>query len=67
VFEIRGVADALKQVGSGKVHMKVKADLKEFEVLLRVDTPQEVLYYEHGGILPYVLRQLLGAVQSSTT
>jgi aconitate hydratase len=60
VFEIRGVADALKQVGTGKVHMKVKADLKEFEVLLRVDTPQEVLYYEHGGILPYVLRQLLG-------
>ena len=32
---------------------------KEFEVLLRVDTPQEVLYYEHGGILPYVLRQLV--------
>jgi aconitate hydratase len=63
VFEIRGVADALKQVGSGKVHMKVKADLKEFDVLLRVDTPQEVLYYEHGGILPYVLRQLVGAVE----
>ena len=39
---------------------QVKADLKEFEVLLRVDTPQEVLYYEHGGILPYVLRQLVG-------
>jgi aconitate hydratase len=64
VFEIRGVADALKQVGSGKVHMQVKADLKEFEVLLRVDTPQEVLYYEHGGILPYVLRQLLGAIET---
>jgi aconitate hydratase len=61
VFEIREVADALKKVGSGKVHMMVKADLKEFEVLLRVDTPQEVLYYEHGGILPYVLRQLVGA------
>ena len=61
VFEIAGIADALKKVGSGKVHLKVKADLKEFEVLLRVDTPQEVLYYEHGGILPYVLRQLVGA------
>jgi aconitate hydratase len=65
VFEITGVADALKRVGSGKVHMKVKADLKEFEVLLRVDTPQEVLYYEHGGILPYVLRQLLGAGEAA--
>jgi aconitate hydratase len=61
VFDIRGVADALKKVGTGKVHLKVKADLNEFEVLLRVDTPQEVLYYEHGGILPYVLRQLVGA------
>jgi aconitate hydratase len=59
VFEIPHVAEALKKVGSGKVHLKVKADLKEFEVLLRVDSPQEVLYYEHGGILPYVLRQLL--------
>jgi aconitate hydratase len=66
VFEIRGVADALKQVGTGKVHMKVKADLKEFEVVLRVDTPQEVLYYEHGGILPYVLRQLLGVEQAKS-
>jgi len=63
VFEILGVAEALKKVGSGKVYMKVKADLTEFEVLLRVDTPQEVLYYEHGGILPYVLRQLLGPVE----
>ncbi|HEX3150598.1 MAG TPA: aconitate hydratase AcnA [Gemmataceae bacterium] len=60
VFEIANVAEALKKVGSGKVHMKVKADLKEFEVQLRVDTPQEVLYYEHGGILQYVLRQLVG-------
>jgi aconitate hydratase len=28
-------------------------------VTLRVDTPIEVDYYQHGGILPYVLRQLL--------
>ena len=64
MFDIRGVVDALKKVGSGKVHLTVKADLKEFEVLLRVDTPQEVLYYEHGGILPYVLRQLVGSGQA---
>jgi aconitate hydratase len=30
-----------------------------FEVLSRIDTPVEVRYYEHGGILPYVLRQLV--------
>jgi len=30
-------------------------------VLLRIDTPIEVDYYKHGGILPYVLRSLLAA------
>jgi aconitate hydratase len=31
---------------------------KTFEARIRIDTPQEILYYEHGGILLYVLRQL---------
>jgi len=30
----------------------------EFSATLRIDTPQEILYYQHGGILQYVLRQL---------
>jgi aconitate hydratase len=60
VFEIAGIAEALKKVGSGKVFITVQAGTKSLEVLLRVDTPQEVLYYQHGGILPYVLRQLVG-------
>jgi aconitate hydratase len=33
---------------------------KSFEVTVRVDTPREADYYRHGGILPYVLRQLAG-------
>ena len=33
-------------------------DTTEFRARLRLDTPQEVLYYRHGGILHYVLRQL---------
>jgi aconitate hydratase len=32
----------------------------EFSATLRIDTPQEILYYQHGGILRYVLRQLAG-------
>ncbi len=32
----------------------------EFPVTIRIDTPQEILYYQHGGILQYVLRQLAG-------
>ena len=38
-----------------------------FSVGVRIDTPQEIRYYEHGGILPYVLRQLLhGDAQGPT-
>jgi aconitate hydratase len=36
----------------------VTADGGEFRVRLRIDTPMEEEYYRHGGILPYVLRQL---------
>jgi aconitate hydratase len=60
-FDIAGIESALK--GGGKT-VKVtakKADGKSvtFDAKVRIDTPQEALYYEHGGILPYVLRQLL--------
>ena len=34
---------------------------RDVSVLLRIDTPIEVDYYRHGGILPFVLRQLLAA------
>ena len=45
--------------------LKVKATApsgasKEFEAKVRIDTPQEILYYENGGILQYVLRGLAG-------
>ncbi len=33
--------------------------VKEFDTVVRIDTPQEIEYYEHGGILQYVLRQLV--------
>ena len=35
----------------------------DFQAMIRIDTPQEVLYYQHGGILQYVLRQLLSGRQ----
>jgi aconitate hydratase len=38
----------------------VTADGNSFEALVRIDTPNEVSYYRHGGILQYVLRQLRG-------
>ena len=33
----------------------------EFRATVRIDTPQELVYYRHGGILEYVLRQLRGS------
>jgi aconitate hydratase len=53
-FEIRGVAEAT--VGTCLV---VRADAREFTALARLDTPKEVEYLRHGGILPFVLRRLL--------
>ena len=35
-------------------------DAIEFDARLRIDTPGEALYYRNGGILPYVLRKMLG-------
>ena len=32
----------------------------EFRTLARIDTPEELVAFKHGGILPYVLRQLVG-------
>lgn len=59
VYTIEGIADGLKM---GKL-LLCKASLKgkttTFETVCRIDTPIEVEYYRHGGILPYVLRQLL--------
>jgi aconitate hydratase len=47
-----------------RVHARGPAGTtRTFEVTIRIDTPQEVLYYLNGGILPYVLRQLLGGRQ----
>ncbi len=40
--------------------LTVRADDKEFQVVVRIDTPKEQRYYQHGGILQFVLRQLLG-------
>ena len=45
--------------GGEAKEVTVHADDKEFKARVRIDTPKEVQYYQHGGILPFVLRQLL--------
>ncbi len=55
------VGDALKPQMDVKLVIDRDGKKQEVTVLLRIDTPIEVDYYLHGGILPFVLRQLLAA------
>jgi aconitate hydratase len=41
--------------------LTVNADDKRFTVTVRIDTPKEQRYFRHGGILQFVLRELLAA------
>jgi aconitate hydratase len=60
-FRVEGLDDSLRPrqrltvVATGEGGAETR-----FEVMARIDTPEELRYYKHGGILPYVLRQLVG-------
>jgi aconitate hydratase len=61
-FSITGISRGLRP--RGKAHVRAERDDGRkvmFDVDVRLDTPIEVEYYRHGGILPYVLRQLARA------
>ena len=63
IFEITGLAEMLDTRFAAGKNITVKAENEtgtshEFPATVRIDTPQEILYYQHGGILQYVLRQL---------
>ncbi|GAB7543397.1 aconitate hydratase AcnA [Cupriavidus sp. 8B] len=61
-FDIEGIEGELKpQQDVTLVINRANGDVQRVQVLLRIDTPIEVDYYNHGGILPFVLRQLLAA------
>jgi aconitate hydratase len=57
-YSILGVADKLN-AGELPKEATVRAGEREFTVRVRIDTPKEAEYFRHGGILQYVLRQLL--------
>jgi len=61
-FDVLGVDGAIRPQQDVTLVIKTAdGTRKEVKVLLRIDTPIEVDYYRHGGILPYVLRQLVAA------
>jgi aconitate hydratase len=58
-YEISGLA-SIQPLQQVKVLVKLADNTtKSFSTLARIDTPNEVEYFQHGGILPYVLRQAL--------
>ena len=61
VYEIAGIREVVGKFSSGrKIVVRVTGGkIAEFQAIVRIDTPQEALYYANGGILQYVLRQLL--------
>jgi aconitate hydratase len=64
-YDIDGLKESLATGSPGGREIAVRArdrqgTEKRFRAIVRIDTPQEMLYYKNGGILHYVLRQLLG-------
>jgi aconitate hydratase len=63
-YDVVGLAEGMASGFANGRHLQVRATadggkVTEFRVRVRLDTPTEADYYAHGGILPYVLRQLL--------
>jgi aconitate hydratase len=59
-YSLVGAGAALKP--RGEVQVRARSDdgtVREFTVMARVDTPEELIAFRHGGILPYVVRQLV--------
>src|SRR5271165_4663553 len=61
VFEIAGIRGVVEKLSPGcQISVRVVGGkTSEFKATVRIDTPQEALYYANGGILQFVLRQLL--------
>ena len=58
-YDVLGMGDTLRP--SGEVTVRVTAEdgtARDIEAIARIDTPEELVAFRHGGILPYVLRQL---------
>jgi aconitate hydratase len=59
-FDLGGVAQGLKPRGDVVVRARAAdGTVIEFTVTARIDTPEELVAFRHGGILPYVVRQLV--------
>jgi aconitate hydratase len=64
-YDIAGIAEGLAPGKRLTVRAADGTATREFTVVARVDTPDDVEYYRHGGLLPYVLRGLLAEARAS--
>ena len=60
VFDIEGISSLKPRMEASVRAKSADEKVKAFSAVVRVDTPEEVSYYRHGGILQYVLRQMVG-------
>ncbi|MBA3832232.1 MAG: aconitate hydratase [Chthoniobacterales bacterium] len=61
VFSVSGLSESIQPGQELTIEIKwVDGESRNIPVKLRIDTPIEIDYYRHGGILPFVLRELLG-------
>jgi aconitate hydratase len=70
VFAIGGIRNLIENFAPGRqvtVHATKAGKTSEFKALVRIDTPQETQYYANGGILQFVLRQLLAGKPQAVT
>jgi len=69
IFEIAGIRDIVSKFSaSSQITVRLRGGkMQEFKAVVRIDTPQEALYYSNGGILQYVLRQLLAGKKQPET
>ena len=60
-YDLTGIAQGLRPGGRVSVRAhRADGTVIAFQAVARIDTPEELVAFRHGGILPYVLRQLVG-------
>lgn len=67
LFTLKGINGSLKTRQEATLAITKDGKTREVTLLVRLDTPIEIDYYLHGGILPFVLRQILSYKQDQST
>jgi aconitate hydratase len=61
-FDIEGLSTGIRPGQAVKIGVRTDdGKTRTINAIMRIDTPYEIQYYQHGGILQYVLRQLIGS------